>query len=779
MSNLKQTIEESFTQYAGAVLQSRALVDARDCLKPSARQIFYCLYTDKFLPSKPFKKTLKAIGSVARMYIHGDSSAEGIIMRAGQPFAMRYPLVEIEGNDGNLMSSGNWAAPRYTAARLSNLSVSLFDSIDKDTIEEWRDNYDDTEQYPAVLPTRGFYNIVNGCMGIGVGAATSVPQFNIKDVNNALCTLLDNPDCDFNDIYCAPDFATGAILLNESEVKESLKNGTGFACKLRSVIDYDTKEKCLVVTEIPYSVYTNTICKELEQLLESEDNPGIERFNDLTGATPLIKIYLSKKANVDKVIKYLYKNTSLQSFYSINITMLDQGRYPRVFTWKEALQAHIDHEKIVYRRGYEFDLKKIKHRLHILDGLLICLASIDEVVATIKNSKSAAEASTNLQTKFLLDEEQAKAVLDIKLARLAHLEVEKLKKEKDELIKEAEKINEILNDEQKFNAQLKLGWTSVAAKYGDARRTKILNIEKEEDAPTEVKVFQLTLTNKNNLFLTESSTLYTQKRGGVGAKLKMDAGEYAFDTLQVESNEELLLFTQNGNFHHCAVSELQQDIKTPVESITKIDKEKICALTSLNPKTSKPYIIFVTKNGIVKKSSISEYNIKRKGSLKAITLDTNDEIISVLFTNEERIGLLTENGYFLVIETKDINAIGRVTRGIKGIKLSEGDHVVSAKTIPSTTKTIISVSTDGMIKQSTISEFPTQGKNTKGGKVQKLNDGAHMADFQPAADDAEVLVASTISCIKIKTIEIPTLLKNTIGNKAIKLSEKNQVIAIS
>ena len=227
MASLKDIIEEGFSQYAGAVLQSRALVDVRDCLKPSARQIFYCLYTDKFLPSKPFKKTLKAIGSAARMYIHGDSSCEGVIMRAGQPFAMRYPLVEVEGNEGNLMASGNWAAPRYTASRLSDFSVKLFDSIEKETITEWRDNYDDTEQYPAVLPSKGFYNIVNGTMGIGVGAASSIPQFNIKEVNKALEILLLNPDADFNEIVCLPDFATGALLLNEKEVRQALKDGQG------------------------------------------------------------------------------------------------------------------------------------------------------------------------------------------------------------------------------------------------------------------------------------------------------------------------------------------------------------------------------------------------------------------------------------------------------------------------------------------------------------------------------------------------------------------------
>ena len=225
MTKLKPIIEGSMKQYAGAVLQSRALVDVRDFMQPSARQIFYCLYTDKFLPSKPHKGTLKAIGSMARLYIHGDSAGEGIMMHSGQPFAMRYPLTDIEGNGGDLLKSGDWAAPRYTGIRLSEFSMRLFGDIDKDTIDEWRDNYDDTEQYPAVLPSKGFYNLVNGAFGIGVGMAASIPQYNIRELNNALIHLIDHPDCDFEEIYCAPDFATGAILYNENEVKQSMKNG--------------------------------------------------------------------------------------------------------------------------------------------------------------------------------------------------------------------------------------------------------------------------------------------------------------------------------------------------------------------------------------------------------------------------------------------------------------------------------------------------------------------------------------------------------------------------
>ena len=267
MANLQKVIEQSFSQYAGAVLQSRALVDVRDCLKPSARQIFYCLYTDKFTHNKPFKKTLKAIGSASRMYIHGDSSAEGIIMRAGQPFAMRYPLIEVEGSFGNLIESGNWAAPRYTASRLTEFSEKIFESINKNTIQVWLDNYDDTEKYPTVLPSIGFYNIVNGTMGIGIGASSSVPPTNLKEVNEAIIKLIKNPNISFEEIVCYPDFPTGAIILNKNEVKESLRVGHGNSCKIRSIINYNPDDNCLEVTEIPYMVYTNTICGELEAII--------------------------------------------------------------------------------------------------------------------------------------------------------------------------------------------------------------------------------------------------------------------------------------------------------------------------------------------------------------------------------------------------------------------------------------------------------------------------------------------------------------------------------
>lgn len=775
--DLTPIIKESFTQYSGAVLQSRALVDVRDCLKPSARQIFYCLYTDKFVHSKPFKKTLKGIGSAMRMYIHGDSSCEGVIMRAGQPFAMRYPLIEVEGSFGNLMESGNWAAPRYTSARLSELANYLFADIDKETILEWRDNYDDTEQYPAVLPTKGFFNIVNGSQGIGVGLASSIPQFNLKEVNEALIKLLWDPDISFDEIYCAPDFATGAILLNEAQVKESLRKGTGFACKLRSMVEWNTKERCLIVSEIPYSVYTNTICKELNQILDDEGNPGIEKFNDLTGKTPLIKIYLTKAANPERVLRYLYKNTSLQSHYGINMTMLKDGRFPKVYGWREALQAHIDHEKVVYRRGFEHDLKKIDARLLIIEGLLKAISCIDEVIATIKRSNSSGEANLALQKLLSINETQAKAILDIKLSRLTKLDVSKLENEKKTLEAERERITLILRDEVLFKKEIEKGLREVASKFGDARRTQVLNLQEKEDGEEviEEKRIVVSLTNYNNLYVNETSTLMTQKRNSVGSKLKLEEGEYVIETISDSNLGSLMLFSDRGRYYNYELKDLSIG-KTACWSILQLGEgEHITNLTTYSKAKDLNYIVFVTKDGLVKKSLLEDYKARKVTGAQGIKLKEGDEVVSISFVNEEPIGILSKKGQFVIIPTKDIRPIGRIASGVKGIKLGENDHAVYAMPITDC-KDIITISKNGMISRTDRKEFSLSGRDTKGTKIQKLGEDDEMRSFCLWNGEEEILVASTGNALRFPVSTIPTTGRGAQGVRALKLGENNKVI---
>lgn len=773
--NLTPIIKESFLQFGGAVLQSRALPDARDLLKPSARQIFYCLYTDKFIHEKPFQKTLKAIGSCFRTYIHGDSSAEGVIMRAGQPFAMRYPLIEVEGSYGTLLASGSWSAPRYTSSRLSSLANYLFADIQKEVIEEWRDNYDNTEQYPMVLPSKGFYNLVNGSYGIGVGASCSCPQYNLKELNEALIKLLWNPEVDFEEIYCAPDFATGAALLNADEVKESHKTGNGPACKLRSVVDWDKKERCLIVSEIPYMLYTETACKQLEDIINGEENPGIERFNDLTGKTPLIKIYLSKNASPEKILKYLYKNTSLESYYGVNFTFLENGRYPRVFGWKELLQSHLDHEKTVYINGFQFDRRKILARLHILEALIKAISMIDEVVKTIKSCADSKNASIGLQRLLGIDETQAKAILDLKLSRLTHLDVSKLEKEKTDLEKDLKRIEAILSDETLLKKEIEKGLREVAEKFGDARRTKILNISNEEET-IEQKQLSLSFTNEGSVFVSETSTLYSQKRNGVGSKFKLDKGEFVVDTLIGNNTDEILFFTEQGTFYHLKMGEFNVGEKQYLNALLPInDEEKIVSATILSKDTESSNILFLTKNGILKKSALSEYNLRRNTGVQALKLDKDDLIVSILILKDEQIGILTKEGNFIIIKTDDIRPIGRIARGVVGIKLNDGDEVVSGRVIRKETKEILSVSEDGYSKRTSIDEFKITGRATKGVKVQRAD---NLCDFLPLVDSNDVLVVSSTAQIRVKVEEIPLLSRGTQGVKTLKLSENSKIIKL-
>ena len=778
--DLTPVIKDSFLQFSGAVLQSRALMDVRDCIKPSARQIFYCLYIDKFVHSKPFQKTLKAIGSAFKMYIHGDSSAEGIIMRAGQPFSYRYPLIEVEGSYGTLLSSGSWAASRYTSSRLSPLAEYLFKDIEKDTIKEWRDNYDDTEQYPMVLPSKGFFNLVNGGYGIGVGLASSIPQYNLKELNSALIKLLWNPDISFDEIYCAPDFATGAILLNANEVKESHKNGRGKACKLRAIIEWDSSERCLNVTEIPYMLYTETICKELEEILNSEENPGIERFNDLTGEKVYIKIYLNKRANPDKVIKYLYKKTSLQNHYAVNFTMLENGRFPKVFTWKEILQAHLDHEEEVYRQGFIYDLNKIKARLHILEGLLKAIDAIDEVIKLIKEAADTKNASLALQKFLGVTEIQAKAILDIKLARLAHLEVDKIIKERDGLESEKDRITSILMDENLLKKEIEKGLIEVMNKFGDERRTKIFNIESEDDEPKEIKTINVNITNQNNIYISESSSLYTQSRGSVGHKIKLDKGEFIVNSLNAENIDNILLFTNFGNFFTIKVTDIPLEEKIYLGNYINLkEDEKVLTGLSLNKNKLKENLIFVTKKGIVKKTSLEEYNSRKQIGVKAIELEEGDKLISVLLVNNEKLGLLTKEGNFLMFNPDEIRQTGRVTKGVKGIKLQEGDSVVSAHLINKTVREFASITKKGYTKRTNKEEFSYGSRYTKGKRIQNLKEeDDYLVDFLPIERDNKIMIVTSNTQLKIDLDSIPLIGKDTYGAKATKLSQNSRIVKL-
>ena len=771
--DMQESFSEAFLEYAGYNLQRRSIPDVRDGLKWGARQLLHAQMLGGFTHDKPFKKAVKSVAqAMGFSYVHGDASAYGTLIRMAKPFSYRVPLQEANGNYGTLINPDDHSASRYVELRGSKIAAKVLEDLKKDTITEWEDTYDLEGQFPKVLPSKGVWLGVNGCISIGSGMACSIPPTNLREVNEAFIKLINNPDIPAEELVCLPDFPTGAILLNANEVKQSMIDGYGKACKIRAVVEYDKIERCFIVKEMPYSTFTNTICNELATLMEENPNCGIKNFVDYTGIKPDLRIYLDKKANPDKTLKLLYKETSLQTHYSVNMVMLDKGITPRTFGWKEALQAHIDHEKEVYRRGYEFDLKKIENRLHIIDGLLICLANIDEVVRTIKSSESTSKARERLMASYNLDEAQTKAILEMKLARLAHLEVEKLISEKSKLEKERDFIYNIINNESEFNAQLIKGWREVANKFGDARRTQVLNISKDDEEPTETQELLINLSNQNNIYVTTTSTLYSQRRGGVGNKFKMSKGEYVIATASGTNLDTVLLFSNLGNCFHLMPSELQFEEVIPIESVVELSAgERIEELVFLNKKKQKEHIIFFTKKGILKKSRLSEYNIKRKGGVKALNLDNNDEIVSILFVDNEQVGMMTARGQFVLCETKDIRPIGRVARGVKGITLNDGDFLVSAKVIPADTKEFLSISEKGYIKRTTAKDFTITGRATKGSKIHSLKDADDkLIAFAPIINERETIVVASNAQIKINLNEINLLSKGAQGTKSMKLS---------
>lgn len=787
MGNLTPIIEQAFTQYAGAVLQSRALIDVRDGLKPSARQIFYCLYTDKFTHNKPFKKTLKAIGSASRMYIHGDSSAEGIIMRAGQPFAMRYPLIEVEGSFGNLMESGNWAAPRYTASRLTEYGELMFQSINKNTIETWIDNYDDSEKYPSVLPVIAAPGWINGAMGIGIGASSSIAPMNLKEVVHSLIMIIRNPDIAFDEIVCYPDFPTGATLLNREEVKNSLQKGQGSACRVRATITYNPNDNCLIVTEIPYMLYTNTICKELETIItDNESTTFIERFNDLTGETPLIKIYLKKGANPKKAMEFLYKKTSLESYYSINMTMLKSGKYPRVFGLREMFDEYIAHIRTCKTREVQFDLDKALARKNIVDGLIKAYSIIDEVVALIRNSSSPSEASIKLQSQFEFNEEQAKAILAMKLSSLTRLDIIKLNDELEQLNVKITEYRHLLDDATALDEELIKILKEVADKFGDERRTKILNLTENEETPQELaeeKSVGLMLFDNNMIRMVPTDDLQGGKRGRKGTNVKPPKGANLINTIYTTNLSSAAAFTDTGRLYHFSFSDLDFNQDYSIYELFSLQPtEKVLLLMDATSFNSYHYLITVSKNGFIKKTSIGEYKLSSRKGMVGVKLEDGDTLVGVYLslTDEDKIFISSNTGNYNFYEVGTLSATGRATKGVKGIKLKNGEYVCAATLVKKdiSYKGILSISTMGYGKITPIGDFSITSRAIKGNQVMNLKDG-QLALVAAIPDTQEkVFVTANNKAVILDISSIPTQNRTTSGVLIIDTRKKQTTIKI-
>lgn len=668
--DFQQTIEDAFLKYGASIAQERSLPDVRDMLKIGLRQGLYAQFTNKLTHKDKFQKAQKSVAAaMSQSYVHGDVAMYDALIRAARPWSSRYPLEDVQGSYGNPSSPDSHAAARYVEMKAGEVADFMFDGLKKNAITEWYDNYDSTEQIPSVFPSIGYWNIVNGCQGIAVAMATSVPQFNLKEVNNALIKIIQNPEVSYDDIYCAPDFATGGTITNAAEVKESLRVGKGKSIRLRASLKFNPKENMLQATELPYGVFTNTVMDQLASLVNDDPDYGIDRVIDHTKKEADIRIYLSKGQNPDKMIAKLYHDTMLENHYSINMILLDQGRFPKVFGWREACDAYIAHIRQCKRNMIQFDLDKALARENILNGLLIALADIDNIVAIIKGSDSPADAKKALIAKYKFNDPQVDAILDMKLSRLCRLDGVKISDELAEITKFIGECNHLLSEPTALDEKLIELLNLVSQKFGDARRTQITNVLGDEEEPEEIKEEDVIVLQNGSSIKVIKKDVNRGKRGKAQLEL--------FTT----NLGSLTLFTSSGKMYTESLSKIKYDKDIKLTDIFPIGTEKPLLLIDTRTFNAFQSVTCVTRHGFIKKSHVGEYLARAKKGTTAIKLEEGDSLVSVILSSddEDRVAIISSSDYYNCFPLSDIAYTGRLTKGVKAIKLTEKEEVKEAK----------------------------------------------------------------------------------------------------
>jgi DNA gyrase subunit A len=652
----------------------------------------------------------------------------------------------------------------------------FFTGLKKNAIgEQWYSNYDDTELIPSVFPSIGFWNIVNGCSGIAVAMATSVPQFNLKEVNEALIKIIQNPAIDFNDIYCAPDFACGGTITNAKAVKESLRYGKGESIRLQAKLTYFPDQNMIQATELPYGVFTDTIIKQLEQVVEENPDYGIAKVTDWTKKVADIRIYLEKGVNPKKMIAKLYKDTSLENWFSVNMILLDKGRFPRVFGWREACDAYIEHIKECERNIVQFDLDKALARKNIVDGLIKAYSIIDEVVALIRASANPTEAANKLIDKYEFNEEQAKAILAMKLSSLTKLDIVKLEQEREELARKIQEYQHILNDTTALNDELIKVLKEVATKYGDERRTKITNIasiENEEVEAIQEEEVGIMLFDNNVIRVVKREDLQGGKRGKKGVNIKPPKNANLINTLYTTNTGLINAFTNCGRMYSLSISDLDYDKDYSIyELLTLQDNEKVILLIDATSFNAYRSLVTVSKHGYIKKSLTSEYTSRAKKGVAAVKLEDNDILIGAYLSmkDDDKIFIVNSSGYYNFYELNEISSTGRLTKGVKAIKLMNDEYIQSATIIKDGIeyKGILTIDASGRGKITTIEDFNTTSRGIRGSQVMNLKDEQIAIVYAVPATQEQIFITANNKAVLIETSNIPIQNRSTVGVRII------------
>ena len=789
--DLKTQMEKCYIDYSMSVIIGRALPDIRDGLKPVHRRILYSMHELGLTPDKSFHKSANVVGhTMAYYHPHGDSSIYDAMVRMAQNFSMRYMLVEGKGNFGTLDGDPP-AAYRYTEAKMNKISTEMLRDLGKDTVD-FRPNFDEKKQEPEVLPSRFPNLLVNGSNGIAVGMATSIPPHNLKEVIDAVVEIIDNPNATLDDIMNhikGPDFPTGASIMGREAIKKAYETGRGkIIVRAKTEIEELPNGKSeIIVTEIPYQVNKAMLVEKIGQLVRDKKVEGITDLRDESSKKTGIKIVIETRRDVNPnvVLNNLFKHSSLQEVYSVILLSIVDGE-PKILNLVDILQYYLKYQKEVVTRRTKFDLNKALERLHLVQGLLIAIDNIDEVIDIIRSAYD--DAMQKLMDRFSLSEVQATAILDMRLRRLQGLEKEKLQDEERELGEKIAYFNSILESEEKLLSIIKEEIIEIRDKYKDVRRTQITSMPHEIDIKDTIpnEEVTITLTHQGYIKRLPVDTYKAQKRGGKGISSMTTKEEDFVEKLLITSNHEKILFiTNKGKIYNLNAYEIPQTSRTAkgsnIINLLPLEKdEKIATIITTRENEDNAYIVMCTKKGIIKKTRISEFTKSKRQGMKAINLKEDDELVNSLLTADNtNLFLVTKKGMAIMFEENTLRPMGRTATGVIAMRLKKDDEIVSLE-IASNDKQVLIISENGYGKRTQVSKYKLQSRAGVGVKTYKITEKTgNIADAKIVEESDEVMIINSDgTLIRTPVAEISLLSRDTSGVKVMRSGENDVISAI-
>ena len=769
--DIETEIKTSYIDYAMSVIVSRALPDVRDGLKPVHRRILYAMYEDGITSDKPYRKCANTVGSVlGRYHPHGDASVYDAMVRMAQDFSLRYRLIDGHGNFGSIDGDGA-AAMRYTEARMAKIAETMLTDIEKNTVD-FMPNYDDRLQEPTVLPSKIPTLLINGSSGIAVGMATNIPPHNLTEVINGIIKIIDEDnvtDEELLSIIKGPDFPTDGIIIGREGIKEAYLTGRGkITVRAEAEIEETSNNRQrIIVNSLPYQVNKAKLVENIASLVREKRLEGISDLRDESDRIDRVRIVIELKrdANAQVVLNQLYKNTQMQDTFGIIMLALVNGE-PKILTLRQCLDYYIDHRKTVILRRTQFDLDKALARAHILEGLKIALDNIDEVINIIRNSYD--DAKERLMKRFGLSDIQAQAILDMRLKTLSGLQREKIDEEYNELMKLIEYYREVLSSERLVFDIIKKELTEIKEKYGDERKTKIAAAEGEIDVEDLIKEEQsvITLTHFGYIKRMPVDTYKSQKRGGKGITgIATREEDFVKQIFTASTHDIILFFSNKGKLYRLKGYEVPEAGRTAkgtaIVNLLSLDPgEKISAVIPINNFSEGKYLLMGTKNGLIKKTALTEYNSARKTGLLAITLKDDDELIDVRLTDgEDNVVMVTKKGMSITFDEKDVRPVGRTAQGVIGIRLDEDDSVIGMESIISNIKgTLLAITENGFGKRTELEEYRVQNRGGRGVITYKVTPKTgDIVGIRIATDEEDVMLITdngTIIRLNVKDISI-------------------------